>query len=1427
MFKSHLIEQSHEKLIKLIGEKCQINCEIGGVQTISLWDTGAMVSITSQSWMKKNHPTENIRCISELIEQPLYLKTATKGDIPYSGWVELQFCLPSGENIMVPFLVVEDEIDMPIIGFNVIAEVLKNNSSFKLQDILCAALNVSEEKAINVLSLLNTVEAESLAMVRSSKHNVKIPAGATMRLKCRARVGLVPESIPVIFEPDEVKEWPEELEISDNLLTLPKGSCQRVTISVVNKSGHEVTLRGGTVLGRLELVSSVTPAEVVRQEIPNKGISDSNSKDTDNVTQDNDGVERSGGKEEEEKVKDDSSRDLDNGGEVMIIGAGDVNEERTNVNGAGDAELEGMRAGDAIKEKTIVKGAGDAIKKSKVVEEVTVKDNSKNDTSEVKIFDPDVQLGKHLNEEQRAKVRKLLREECACFMENDEDIGTIDNLELKINLKDDIPVQRQYHRIPKPLYPEVKNYIEDLLNRQWITKSESSFASPVVIVRKKCGSMRLCIDYRQLNSKTVPDRYPLPRIQEMLDNLAGMDWFTTLDLGKAYHQGRVAEDSQKKTAFITPFGLFEWKRIPFGLMNAPAAFQRSMENCLDGLRDEICAPYLDDTIVYAKDFDAHLENVRTVLQRLHSHGVKLNPKKCKLFCKEVTYLGRIVSRDGYRMDPENTKAVVALKELKPKNVSEVRRLVGLLSVYRRFVPHFSKKAKPLYDLLKNNNAIGRAKSFSSISWTEVHQESTSQLIDAITKFPVMAYPDFEQKFTLHTDASYDGLGAVLYQLQEDQMRVIGYASRTLCPSEKNYHSSKLEFLCMKWAISDSFRDYLYYSKEFTVVTDNNPLTHVLTAPKLSATSQRWVAELADFNFDIKYRPGKIHYDADALSRFPIETEFPLHVSLQEVKASMGQVNSLGGVKSWISSITCDMSVMPMEASCKYALSLDDIRREQEKDSVIRRVKRIIKSGERGSVKREMPPTMKILISNVKKLELVNDILYRNGVSGKQLILPPRYRRLAIRELHQNMGHVSAEKVLALIRSRFFWPRMQRDVEQFVKEQCACVKQKKPTVQLKDELFNIKTSCPFELVSIDFMHLERSVGGQEYVMVVVDHFTRFAVCYATSNKSGKTAASNIFNDFVLRYGWPARIMHDQGGEFENQMFSQLETLSGIKKSRTTPYHPQSNGKCERMNRTLLGLLRTLPEKFKSKWSRHLQKVTHAYNSTLHSATGFSPFFLLFGREPHLPIDLMFSKTAIGPVKTYKQYVDEWQSAMREAYALAARQSDEAANKSKNQYDKRAKAAVLQEGDRVLVKNVKERGGPGKLRSFWEQTVYRVKERKPDSPVYVVMPEKGGKTRTLHRNMLLQCGEEIPDKDEEENIIGADKEDNERVVKSDNKDDNKGDATERHQSDESESDEGDTSCDRSPLGSSLGRGKRVKKKKTITTYDQLGVPNTGFI
>ncbi|CAB3994184.1 Retrovirus-related Pol poly from transposon opus [Paramuricea clavata] len=279
-----------------------------------------------------------------------------------------------------------------------------------------------------------------------------------------------------------------------------------------------------------------------------------------------------------------------------------------------------------------------------------------------------------------------------------------------------------------------------------------------------------------------------------------------------------------------------------------------------------------------------------------------------------------------------------------------------------------------------------------------------------------------------------------------------------------------------------------------------------------------------------------------------------------------------------------------------------------------------------------------------------------------------------------------------------------------------------------------------MVSLDFVHLEKSSGGYEYILVIMDHFTRYAQAYATRNKSAKTVAEKLYNDFILRFGFPKKLHHDQGGEFENHLFKQLEKLCGIGHSRTTPYHPQGNGQVERFNRTLLAMLRTLPETQKSHWKDHLQKMVHAYNCTRHESTGFSPFYLLFGRHPRLPVDMILNlESESNESPTYREYVNNWSEAMSEAYKIANEKSSQSRAKGKKLYDRRIRSSELRPADRVLVRNLSKRDKPCKLRTHWEDKIHVVVTRRgEDSPVYTVKPESSdGPSRTLHRNMLLPC------------------------------------------------------------------------------------------
>lgn len=486
-----------------------------------------------------------------------------------------------------------------------------------------------------------------------------------------------------------------------------------------------------------------------------------------------------------------------------------------------------------------------------------------------------------LPDQEQTGVRSLLYKYQSVFSAHDGDLGCTNLISHDIPLLDDVPVRQRYRRIPPSEYEAVKAHINQLLESQVIRESSSPYASPIVLVRKKDGSLRMCVDYRPLNGKTRKDAFPLPRIEESLDALSGARWFSTIDLASGYNQVPVLEKDRPKTAFCTPFGLFEFNRMPFGLCNAPSTFQRLMQRMFGDQQGQSLLLYLDDIVIYSSSVEQHLQRLEMVLGRLQKEGLKAKLEKCAFFQQEVGYLGHVISSQGVSTDPKKIEAVANWR--RPSQVSELRSFLGFASYYRRFVSGFAKLAGPLHQLVaelagtKPRKGSGQA---LGAAWTPQCEESFEALKSRLVSAPVLAYADFSRPFILEIDASYSGLGAVLSQETDSGIRPVAYASRGLRPTERNmsnYSSMKLEFLGLKWAMTEKFREYLLGHK-CIVFTDNNPLSY-LQSSKLGATEHRWAAQLASFDFDIKYRSGRSNRNADALSRQHAPGSHQLSVSL--------------------------------------------------------------------------------------------------------------------------------------------------------------------------------------------------------------------------------------------------------------------------------------------------------------------------------------------------------------------------------------------------------------------------------------------------------------------------------------------------------------------------------------------------------------------
>nr|XP_055049769.1 uncharacterized protein LOC129435994 [Misgurnus anguillicaudatus] len=678
-------------------------------------------------------------------------------------------------------------------------------------------------------------------------------------------------------------------------------------------------------------------------------------------------------------------------------------------------------------------------------------------------------------------------------------------------------------------------------------------------------------------------------------------------------------------------------------------------------------------------------------------------------------------------------------------------------------------------------------------WDHSCQQAFDLIIEKLTTSPVLGFADPKLPYILHTDASTTGLGAALYQRQEGQMRVIAFASRGLTKSETKYPAHKLEFLALKWAVTSKFNDYLY-GAEFVVVTDSNPLTYILTSAKLDATSYRWLSSLSTYNFKLQYRAGSQNRDADGLSRRPHGEplddlvsqkererikQFTLHrlsetgvedsVILPEainaicerhqLREFLDDVGLSDASITLVKSLALHADVLPdgFEQEDEHGLpvipylSREELIKQQKMDPDLKVIMDWMEWNDKPPDPKSHPHTVALWIREWNRLKLIEGVLYRErtdqGVTHYQLTLPVALRGMVLKSLHDDMGHMSMERTIDLIRNRFFWPKMALAVEEKIKTCERCVRRKMPPEKAA-ALVNIKTTRPLELVCMDFLSLEPDRSNTKDILVITDHFTKYAVAIPTRNQKAQTVARCLWDNFFVHYGFPERLHSDQGPDFESRLIKELCDIAGVRKVRTTPYHPSGNP-VERFNRTLLQMLGTLENKKKSCWKDFVRPMVHAYNCTRSDVTGYTPYELMFGRQPRLPVDLAFGLPVNKPTKTHSQYVKDLKECLRESYEIAMKTAAKVADRNKRRFDKHVVVSTLEVGDKVLVRNVKLRG-KNKLADKWEPDVYVVLRKVEDIPVYTVQPEgRNGPVRTLHRDLLRPCGF-IPASEDEESV-----------------------------------------------------------------------------
>ena len=783
-----------------------------------------------------------------------------------------------------------------------------------------------------------------------------------------------------------------------------------------------------------------------------------------------------------------------------------------------------------------------------------------------------------------------------------------------IRLSTNAPIKCAPYRTSRPEAEVIRTEVNKMLEAGVVSPSKSPYGFPVVIAPKPDGTPRFCTDFRKLNAITEKDAYPMPRIDDTLEQLSGNRFFSTMDLKCGFWQVPLREADKPKTSFVTPFGQYQYNVMPFGLCNAPATFQRLMTEVLGEHLYDCCLVYIDDIIVYSKTWEEHLDHLRMILESLREARLRLAGSKCTFGRASVNFLGHVVSEEGISTNPDKQRAIVEYP--RPLSVSDVRSMLGLFGYYRRFIQGYASIARPLTNLTKKDHPF---------VWNQDCEDAFVALKKALSTAPVLAYPDFSRPFVLHTDASTVGLGALLCQAYDGKERIVQCASRALADSERNYTVSELECLALIYAI-EKFHPYLHGDR-FRVYTDHAALQFLQTSKISTGRLARWKLILQQYDMEIVHRSGKHNSDADALSRHPLPLSEGGPQRIEE-----GGPSSVTGDSdhSFWDSVPSAFNVNSVTVKTLLGLDLEVIRKEQERDWEIQA---LIEWLENGMVDSKNEHIIGLISTFGSQLLLNDDILYCARVSGKKRVveaiyIPKSLRGEALKVAHDGLegGHFGFVRTYQKVQECFFWPRMASDTAAWCRSCLKCQGRNSPRMPLNGLMgsYPLEVGRPMGQISVDHaVKFPKTANGNEHILVVTCRLTKFVEAFPVKDLTAATTANILAKQIFCRYGAPYSILSDNGGAFVSELTAELYQLYSIKQIVTNPYHPSGNGQTERMNHTIKNYLAKFVNSQRNNWDELLPFFCMAYNSSIHRTTLETPFFLMFGRDPRTLMDAVLN------------------------------------------------------------------------------------------------------------------------------------------------------------------------------------------------------------
>ena len=843
------------------------------------------------------------------------------------------------------------------------------------------------------------------------------------------------------------------------------------------------------------------------------------------------------------------------------------------------------------------------------------------------------------------------------------------------------PIKQRPRRLPLEKRHLVEEQVREMMEAGVIRPSNSPWASPVVLVPKPDGSTRFCIDYRKTNSVTITDAYSLPSIQDIFDSMEGATIFSTMDLTSGYWQIPMHVNSISKTAFCTHMGNFEFIRMPFGLKNAPSVFQRTLNKVLSGLIGKICFVYIDDIVIFSRSEKEHAEHLKLVFQRLRDANFKLKRKKCHFAKEQVKLLGYNVSSKG--ISPQESK-VSAIKNLpQPQDKRDVRSFLGMTNYYRQCIPNYSQISRSLQNLTSIK---------SKFEWNEQCEESFQALKTALTSERVMAFPKVGQPYRLYTDACDYAVGGVLTQTDEEGIeRPIHYISHQLDNSQKKWATIEKEAYAVVYALQ-KLRPYLWGAK-FTIYTDHKPLKSLFLQEVKNTRIQRWAVLIAEFGAPIQYREGRNNIRADMLSRIKMP-------------------DTVSTVDTYTPAYAID------EKQERLLFQADEINREQ-----------LV-----AEQKREFPELYKNTeIEDSGYLRNKIGILYSERIpyptaeKYPRVVLPTKFRMKAIQRSHEECGHLSVEKTMKRTQDLYVWPGMRREIREFIDKCATCRVHQSRTYPAKFGEMPI-ANYPFEIIGIDLIGpFVKSEQGNKYILTVIDHCTGWAEAYPIPDKRCVTIQRIFSNNLFPQHGYSRIIIQDNGLEFNNRDWLKSLEDHGIEVRKSTVYHPQTNGKCERFNRTLKEMITRLVNNRQSKWEDQVAPALMAYRNSVSSVTGYTPFFLLYGRQGRLPLSTAFNNE-------WKHHFEDSLYEHDKALNIARGMTELSRKYNRERINAKSREGKMSVGDHVIYKAPEKMTFTARFDPHWVVTRIR-------GPVVWILHQESGKRKTVNKDKLVVVDPEI--------------------------------------------------------------------------------------